>query len=335
MIEQDLQAFLSEWHSDSSTVLVHTSGSTGVPKSLKAEKARMLASARMTCDFLGLEQGDRALLCMPLKYIAGKMMVVRAVERGMRLVVREPSGHPLSTPIEEKGGKLFAAMVPSQVWNSLQVPEERERLQEIDQLIIGGGAVEEELANELRVFPHAIWSTYGMTETLSHIALRRINGPQASDWYTPFDGVTVSQTEEGCLVIEASNVNPQKLITHDIVEFNDEGAFRIIGRTDNIISSGGVKIQIEQVESALKTRFGNTIMVTSVPHPKWGEAVIYLTTKPIDEQLLHLCVNNPFWLPKYLVQVDKLPLTGTGKPDRAKAKDVARCHIESKQNKEH
>ena len=200
-----LEAFLEEWHNDSPYVKVQTSGSTGAPKPMLVEKRRMLASARRTNDFLGLKPDDTALLCMSLDYIAGKMMVVRSLERGLRLVSVEPSGHPLAS--DNINGQLdLVAMVPMQVYNSLQVPEERERLKQIKHLIIGGGAIDEALAEELKDFPHDVWSTYGMTETLSHIALRRINGEEASDWYTPFPSVEVSLSEDGCLVIDAPEV---------------------------------------------------------------------------------------------------------------------------------
>ena len=212
-----IEEFLKEWHSESPTVLVHTSGSTGLPKPMLVEKRRMEASARITCRFLGLREGDTALLCMPLDYIAGKMMVVRALTCGLRLIAVEPSGHPLSMhntqcimlndPCID-----FAAMVPLQVWNSLQVAEERERLMAIRHLIIGGGGIDASLAEELKDFPNAVWSTYGMTETLSHIALRRLNGPEATEWYTPFEGVTLSQTDEGCLVIDAPAVHEGRLL---------------------------------------------------------------------------------------------------------------------------
>ena len=186
---------MAEWHDESPYVRVKTSGSTGTPKPMLVEKCRMLASARRTNDFLGLKEDDTALLCMSLDYIAGKMMVVRAIERGLQLVSVEPTGHPLSNQhfsslISHFSFPLdFAAMVPMQVYNSLQVPEERERLMQIRHLIIGGGAIDEGLAASLKDFPNAVWSTYGMTETLSHIALRRLNGPDASEWYMPFDAV--------------------------------------------------------------------------------------------------------------------------------------------------
>ena len=191
--QASLADFLAEWFSASEQMLVHTSGSTGTPKPMWVEKQRMMASACLTCSFLGLQENDTALLCMPLKYIAGKMVVVRALVYGLNLIVSPPSGHPLanlSTP------PVFAAMIPMQVFNSLQNPSERALLTEIKHLIIGGGAVDAEVEKQLQAFPHAVWSTYGMTETLSHIALRRLNGPSASEWYTPFDSVTIRLSEE-------------------------------------------------------------------------------------------------------------------------------------------
>ena len=174
-----LDEFVSDWQSDSPTLLVHTSGSTGKPKPMLVEKRRMEASARITCGFLGLRAGDTALLCMPLDFIAGKMVVVRSLVWGLRLVAVEPSGHPLKGLTESP---TFAAMVPMQVYNSLKVEEERRLLRGITHLIIGGGAVNSDMAEELRGFPNAVWSTYGMTETLSHIALRRLSGAEASEW---------------------------------------------------------------------------------------------------------------------------------------------------------
>jgi O-succinylbenzoic acid--CoA ligase len=312
-----IDEFLAEWHNDSATLLVHTSGSTGKPKPMWVEKRRMEASARMTCDFLGLREGDTALLCLPLDYIAGKMVVVRSLVRGLRLVCVEPSGEPLGT---ETGRIDFAAMVPMQVWNSLQVAEQRERLMAVRQLIIGGGAIDDALARELRGFPNAVWSTYGMTETLSHIALRRLSGPEASEWYTPFEGVTLSQTAEGCLVIDAPAVYDGQLITNDIAELANDGRFKIIGRKDNVICSGGLKIQAEEVERLLRTHLLEPYIVTKRRDGKFGEVVVLLTegdtaaAKTICEHVL-----PKYWQPRVYVHTDQIPLTATGKPARRRA----------------
>ena len=335
-----IDEFLTEWNSDSLYVRVQTSGSTGTPKQMLVEKQRMLNSARITCDFLGLKSGDTALLCMSLDYIAGKMMVVRAIERNMRLVAVEPSGHPLGTQREQtlcdslrfsQEGQSpcvdFAAMVPLQVYNTLQVAEEKERLRQIRHLIIGGGAIDE-LAEELKAFPNAVWSTYGMTETLSHIALRRLSGPEASEWYMPFPSVSVSLSDEGCLVIDAPEVCAERLVTNDIAELATQNGqsvrFRILGRKDNVICSGGIKIQAEEVERLLRPYLKVPYLITKRKDRKFGEVVVLLTEGDTDEAR-EACerVLPKFQHPKDYVHVDHIPMTATGKPARKEAEKLA------------
>ena len=348
-----LEDFLSEWNNDSDRVLVHTSGSTGKPKPMMVEKKRMLNSARITCDFLGLKPGDSALLCMSLDYIAGKMVVVRSIERHLHLISVSPSGHPLKdVNLKEVNGEItFAAMVPMQVYNTLQVPEERERLCHIRHLIIGGGAIDAALEQELCSLPGniAIWSTYGMTETLSHIALRRINGAEASEWYQPFDSVKISQTDEGCLVIDAPLVCAETLVTNDIVEIEpyiynkvenhnkvEKLRFRIKGRKDNVICSGGIKIQIEEVEEFLKPYLEKPFMLAKKKDEKFGEIAVLLSEdkeiKTVEATIRRLLSdekssdesektsdhkNHKYWIPREFRYVEHLPLTETGKPKRS------------------
>ncbi len=320
-----LEEFLAQWNDASPCMEVKTSGSTGVPKRIYIEKVRMRASARMTCDFLNLHQGDTALLCMPLDFIAGKMMVVRALERGLKLLSVEPTSHPLcSTNMASIGDPPsidFAAMVPLQVWNTLQVPEEREALCRIRHLIIGGGAISQALEQELRTLPINVWSSYGMTETLSHIALRRIT----ENYYTPLPGITLSQDQDGCLIIDAPHFCPERLFTNDIAHFTDDNRFLIIGRRDNTICSGGIKIQIEEVEAWLHSIGYDDVMVTYQDDTALGQALVYLTTADINTDTLrqHLPDHTPsakYWLPKRVIKVSSLPITPTGKPDRARAR---------------
>ncbi len=339
------QEFISEWNNEAQTIHVQTSGSTGAPKKLNVRKDRMIESAKMTCDFLGLQQGDTALLCMNLDYIGAKMMVVRSLVRQLHLVQVAPSGHPLATvdvPI------TFAAMVPLQVYNSLQVPEEREKLRQIKHLIIGGGAIDDVLAAQLHDFPHAVWSTYGMTETLSHIALRRLNGLESSSWYTPLQGIKVTTNADECLVIDASKLCDTPIVTNDIAEIreisiSDEQnalAFRIIGRRDNVINSGGVKIQMEELERLMRPFLTMPYMVTKCKSEKFGEIVVLMVEKEGDDEgatveekselpilqaihrLLHRALPR-YWEPRLYLSVDRIPMTETGKPNRALAQRMA------------
>ena len=333
--------FLQEWNSPSETLLVHTSGSTGKPKPMWVEKQRMLNSAHITCDFLGLRPGNSALLCMSLDYIAGKMMVVRSIERKLRLFSVKPSGHPLSDESLAKMVEMdfdFVAMVPMQVYNTLQVPQERERLSRIKHLIIGGGAIDDALAEELRSLPGAVWSTYGMTETLSHIALRRLNGEEASEWYQPFDSVGVSLNSDGCLVIDAPLVCSAPLVTNDIAEIKQQETsshssdassslktssphvlFRIKGRKDNVICSGGIKIQIEEVENLLRQHLDAPFLLAKKKDEKFGEIAVLVTESGDLEGVEAICrqVLPKYWVPRQYLHFDQLPMTETGKPKRA------------------
>ena len=314
-----LDEFVSDWQSDSPTLLVHTSGSTGKPKPMLVEKRRMEASARITCGFLGLRAGDTALLCMPLDFIAGKMVVVRSLVWGLRLMTVEPSGHPLKGLTESP---TFAAMVPMQVYNSLKVEEERRLLRDIKHLIIGGGAVNSDMAEELRGFPNVVWSTYGMTETLSHIALRRLSGAEASEWYEPFDGVGVTTNADGCLVIDAPAVCAQPLVTNDIAEIAPDGRrFRIRGRRDNVVCSGGLKLQIEEMEARLQPHLNVPYMISKRPDDKFGEAVVLLAVTDDMESVCEVCRKHMprYEQPRYFLAVSELPMTSTGKPARAEA----------------
>lgn len=322
----DISGFLEEWNNSSDSVLVHTSGSTGQPKPMMVRKARMLASAKITCDFLGLEEGDRALLCMPLDFIAGKMMVVRSIERKMELINVEPSSHPLAG-LKEQCFDLIA-MVPYQVHCSVQVPQEREILMNCKNLIIGGGAVSDELQKELEGFPNAVWSTYGMTETLSHIALRRLNGSGRSEWYTPFENVRIGTDKDGCLWIDAPLIHEGVLHTNDIAEMHTESKtgkslFKILGRKDNVICSGGIKLQIERIEQALRPYMKVPFCVSRRKDEKFGEIAVLLIEGAQDDLMEAMNRLEKYSRPKDIVSVSRIPLTGTGKIDRRSAEVLA------------
>lgn len=384
----DVAKFLEEWFNSSDLLQVQTSGSTGTPKKLMVEKERMMNSACMTLSFLGLKAGDGALLCMPLAYIAGKMVVVRSLVGRLNLCVTEPSSNPMQAWYEQdlSQGKsesdivvpTFAAMIPMQVYNCVRDPLSDKLLRQVRELIIGGGAVDADLGARLNDYPNHVWSTYGMTETLSHIALRRINqesldnsaassidksntefsktepsllNEHASDyeddgssWYEPFDGVKLSLSDKGGLVIDAQSVCAEPLITNDVVVFNEQGHFKVIGRLDNVINSGGVKVQIETVEKQLNAAIEDfakadaqsalaklQCMITSKSDEKFGQVVVLLYTfkdgvkhEISDEQWSTLFSKlHRYHIPKLKLYVQSLPLTGTGKPDRANAKKIA------------
>ncbi len=322
-----VQEFEKAWRNGEKTMTVKTSGSTGTPKEILAEKRYMAASAAMTCDFLGLKSGDTALLCMPLQYIAGKMLAVRAFTRGLKLIAVAPSSHPFAALHR---APVFAAMTPQQVCETLRVPREAAMLRNVRQLIIGGGAVSPELAARLKRFTNGqVWSTYGMTETLSHVALRRLNGPEAAEYYRPLPGVNLSLSPEGCLVIDAPVIGVRGLATNDLAVIHSDGTFEITGRRDNVICSGGLKMHIEDLESRLSA-LPVPYLVTAVPDAVYGETVtlLYEGVPELAEELQAICRERlaRYEVPKHYWAVNALPKTPTGKPARAEAKQLAaRC----------
>ena len=331
-IMTDLYNFLMEWYNDKDYVIVQTSGSTGEPKRMKANKQQMINSASITCRHLGLKQGDSALLCMPIKYIAGKMMVVRAIVWGLNLIAVEPSVHPLKNCNEKID---FAAMTPMQVIYSLNVPQEKRTLAKISNLIIGGGAIDAELEEDIKQLPGKIYSTYGMTETLSHIALRRLNGAGSDEFYTPFPSVALSLSKEGTLIIDAPLVCNNQLVTNDIAELLPNGKFKIVGRKDNTINSGGIKVQPEKIEAMLRPIINASFAITSIPDKILGEAVALVIEKRDKYSILSLpeiekiCnkILDRYERPKRIIYVSELPLTETGKINRAALILMAKCSI--------
>lgn len=254
--ESDLFSFVRHWTDASDFVEVHTSGSTGMPKVIKHTKTAMRESAARTNDFLQLESGMTALLCLSTRNIAGMMMVVRTFERDLNLLTVAPDGHPLKG-IAAGTAIDFCAMVPAQVYNSLQVPEERRVLESIRHLIIGGAPVSYALHEQLKELPGSVWATFGMTETISHIALRKLNGQDASEEYTLLEGVAMETGDSavvgaiGNLIIHAPYLSPEAIVTNDVVELTSPRTFRWLGRQDHVINSGGFKIFPEMVEEKI------------------------------------------------------------------------------------
>lgn len=334
---EELSNFLQEWFSDSPLMTVQTSGSTGQPKKMQVSKDKMMQSARLTCEFLDLQAGDSALLCMNLRYIGAMMVVVRSLVAGLNLIVRPASGHPLadvSQPLK------FAAMVPLQVYNTLQNPSERDQLLQTEILIIGGGAIDEALEVELKSLPATVYSTYGMTETLSHIALRRLNGTAASEHYYPFPSVNLSLSPENTLVIDAPLICDETLQTNDIARIYPDGSFTILGRKDNVINSGGIKIQAEELEKILRPYIPVRYVISSVPDQRLGQAVTLLIEesserKDLDGKELEIGdieeklqeILEPYYRPKYIFKTEHIPQTENGKVNRAECRALAKERV--------
>jgi O-succinylbenzoic acid--CoA ligase len=308
--EKKVTFFLEKWLDDAKTVEVQTSGSTGVPKMFEIEKRKMLNSAVMTCDFLHLKTGDRALLCLPVDYISGKMMIVRSFERKMKLIITEPSLQPLK---DQESEIDFCAMTPLQVENSL------DKIHLVKNLIIGGASVSESLKKRISHLTTHIFETYGMSETLSHIALKQLT-PESEDYFTAFENVTISKDDRGCLKIFAPNVNDEVLQTNDLVDIKNGNQFKFLGRIDHVINSGGAKIFPEELEALVKKEIANEVVFLGMADELLGQKLVLVIEGKETDEILKMLSNiqfeKNFHKPKKIIFTDQIPRTPNGKVSR-------------------
>jgi O-succinylbenzoic acid--CoA ligase len=263
-------AFLREWFDGGEYVTGRTSGSTGAPKTVALPKRDMLASAALTNGYFGVTSRSVLLLCLSPAYIAGKMMIVRAIAAGARLLAVAPGSNPLAAidcPVD------FAAMTPLQVATSLSFPGSAQRLAQVGQLIIGGAAVPPPLEERLHSLPAACYATYGMTETMSHVALRRLNGSGATPFYTALGSVRFDADDRDCLLIDAPHLQQQRFVTNDVVQLCSPVRFRWLGRFDNIINSGGIKLSPENIEAKLAHLLSKRFFIAGEPDMRLGQRV--------------------------------------------------------------
>ncbi|PZD77253.1 AMP-binding protein [Mesonia sp. K7] len=316
--EEEIGQFILDWLDPNDEIEVKTSGSTGEPKLIKVKKLWMVNSALATGKFFKLPEKTTALLCLPVSYIAGKMMLVRAMVLGWHLDSVPPKSNPLDQVYKRYD---FCALTPFQLDNSLS------RLHLIKKLIVGGAPVSTPLKNLVQGCPTKIYETYGMTETVSHIAARRINSKKSKKKELPFKvlpNVTVSQDERNCLVIKAPGVNKNSLVTNDVVELVTYKKFFWCGRYDHIINSGGVKIFPEQVEKKLESFILHRFFITSLPDDALGEKVILFIEAPFSEEnlsffaeeLKNCCDLEKFEKPKKIYFIEKFEETHTGKVNK-------------------
>lgn len=312
--EQTIGAFLKDWTSDESVLNVRTSGSTGAPKTIQLKKEHMVNSAEATGHYFGLRSKHSALLCLPCTGIAGKMMLVRAMVLGLSLDHVEPSSTPLSAQEQDYD---FVAMVPLQVQNSL------DKLQRIKKLIIGGAVVDSNLREKLQEIPVEAYETYGMTETITHIAVKHINGEQM-DYFETLPHVSVTKDERECLVIQAPKVSDEKVVTNDLVDILDAHRFKWVGRYDSVVNSGGIKLIPEQIEKKLSSLIASRFFVAGQPDAALGQKLILIIEadsvdkENLFQQMKRLPGLSKYEIPKQIYGLQRFPETKTQKIDRKK-----------------
>lgn len=323
--KEKCENFLREWGDSSPELQVKTSGSTGVPKVILVQKKYMAASAHKTCDFLGLKPGDSALICLPAEYISGKMMLVRGMVCRLEMMLVAPSLNPLSAVNRDI---VFAAMTPLQAENSL------DKLHHLHKIILGGAMVSASLQQKIFKALGAsaktkIYETYGMSETLSHIALRQIF-PKSEMYFQAMAGVAVSADERGCLVIDSADIGVENLVTNDLVELKTGNKFRMVGRWDNVINSGGGKVVPEMIEERIAPFLTIDFAIAGRRDAALGEKIVLVVAGNFDQKkeveiaevLAGIAFEKSWHRPKGIVFVKEIPRTETDKIARATLKKL-------------
>ena len=315
--EVAIAKFIVKWFNDKPYIKVKTSGSTGTPKKIKLLKTNMVYSAFATGVYFNMGANNTALLCLSAKYIAGKMMLVRALTMGWDLHVVAPDKDAIT---QYDNTYDFAAMVPYQVYHTLNA------LDKIKKLIIGGGVIDSDLEAELQTKSTQVYASYGMTETISHVALRPVNGVDKTNVYTALPNVSFDLDDRGCLVIDAPNLGNLHLVTNDVVTLHDAKSFEWLGRFDNVINSGGVKLYPEKIEQLLRDFIKVPFIISSLQDQALGEQLILVLELDDPKQVADyrniISELESYHRPKKIFTLSKFPVTETGKIKRNDIKDL-------------
>ena len=320
--------FCRSWLNGIQEFPIQTSGSTGIPKTISLTRQQMEASARRTIKLLKLQKGDCAFVCLNTEYIAGMMMLVRAFMAEMSIIIVDPVSNPLSLVSREE--KIdFASFVPMQLQTILEeMPDALEQLNQMKGILVGGAPISATLQREIQRIKPAVCLTYGMTETASHIAVRRLNGSEATDYFQVLDNIQIGIDKRGCLTIKGDITKNEQLITNDIVELLTPTRFRWIGRVDNTINSGGVKVQIESVEEAIAAALAEidpspSFFVAAQPDELLGEKIVLIMEgKPFSESEEKAFFDRlqtllrKYEVPKEIIYSPAFTITATGKISR-------------------
>lgn len=318
-ISKEINQFLREWFSNAHYVVVNTSGSTGIPKTIQLRKDFMVNSALATGCYFQLGENTKALCCLPIKFIAGKMMLVRALTLGWHIDVIESTSNPLLQITKEYD---FSAMVPLQLRNSIS------KIHQIKTLIVGGGTVSRDLEKAIQTIDTNCYATFGMTETITHIAVKKLNKFTQSELesasaYKTLPDVTISKDKRSCLVIHAPKISDGNIITNDVIDLISKTEFKWKGRLDHVINSGGVKLHPEEIELKLSHAIHDRFFVAGIPDEILGEkCILVIESENFQITTKHFSKLSRFEIPKAIFFIPKFLETGSGKINRNKTLDL-------------
>ena len=308
--KKDYYNFLKSWFHDKDYILTNTSGSTGKPKEIRLKKSDLIESSKLTARYFDLKVGDKIINCLPVKYIAGKMMLVRSLVLGLDLYIFPVTSSPIS---DLNNNYELIAFTPMQLENSIPF------IEKIKKVLVGGSPVQDSLKEKILNSKSIIYETYGMTETITHIAARNLSIGEKE--FTTLPGIEIGK-RDNCLFIKPNHLSIEMVQTNDIVELTDKNKFLIIGRRDFIINSGGVKLNPEAIEKKLSKYISADFVISSIDNVEFGEIVVLVFKKniPIGYQSSFKCLEK-YEIPKDVLVIDNFPETN-GKLNRLKIREL-------------
>lgn len=322
-------AFCKAWLAGEQTFSQATSGSTGTPKQITVSRQQMEASAKATGAFFKTDSRSKLLCCLNPAYIAGKMMLVRAMVWDCEVILTEPSANPLQQIDLEID---FIAMVPLQVQACMDDDKSCQKLKKINHLIIGGAPISAKLKFSLIETGIQAWQTFGMTETVSHIALAPITSHELI--YQVLPGVQFGQDSRGALWIKSEMSGPEPIQTNDLIEPRSDSSFIWLGRVDFVINSGGIKIHPElleaKIEPLLQLYFPDSLFfIFGEKDEKLGEKVMLLIESKSGEEKQAGELQNAlkaslekYEVPKGIYFLPSFLMTPSGKINRAQTQSL-------------
>jgi o-succinylbenzoate---CoA ligase len=319
-IDVDLFDFLKFWNSSNATIEVETSGSTGSPKKISLKREAMISSAKATIEYFNIKEMSTFHCCLPIKYIGGKMMLVRAIVNKADIILSKPTSNPVIYLNKEVD---FSAMTPWQVSHAIN----ENNFEKINKLIIGGGVISSSLIKELKDKKTESFQTYGMTETISHIAVRNLKNTDKNPNYKCLNHVNISTNKEGELIVKSPKLGIRSLTTNDIVQITGSKEFKYIARSDNLINTGGIKVLPEEIEKQLNESLqGIVFFVDKIPDEKSGEKIIVITNKKentatIKKACKHITPKHI--KPQLIFFIEQFLLTENNKLNRKKTRNNA------------
>ncbi|MFC2097366.1 AMP-binding protein [Bacteroidota bacterium] len=321
--KKDIARTILLWFNTNDFIVIETSGSTGTPKKIKLLKKHMISSAYLTINKFHLKEDQTTLLCLPAKYIAGMMMVVRAIIAKMNLVICPPSVDPIE--FFKYSMKIdFAPMLPMQLYNISNNKKSLTYLQEnFKTVLLGGGSVSEKLKKHIQKLSVNVYESYGMTETITHIAVKKLNTKNKQLNFKPFQGINIGKDKRNCLVIDLQKLYNKTIITNDIVKIQSDNGFMILGRIDNVINTGGLKIIPEKLENKIEDIYNNNFIISSIPDDELGEKIVLIIERPglnqQEKDAVHTKLKNTLAkkeIPKDIFTLNKFIYTKNNKINR-------------------